>query len=555
MTQPADTPPAADQLIPLRPPSRPVATDISDEVFYHIMPIAWRYGQPAESFDPSTPQHAHRFGNFQGLRDGLPYLADLGITALWLNPIFPSPAYHGYQHGRADEINPWFGTEAEFLAFVQEARAVGIRIYLDLVVYGISQQSEYFTDSFRNRASLYTPMLAYTKPDNSAYIGYTFRTWNGDTVGFTNWDLRNQAARQLVINWSTKWLDPNGDGDPSDGIAGFRLDHVWARYNKGDEGLGYHIDTFWREWREALERVNPLVFTFAEQADWNSFGAELLRSTDGRRVHDAALTKPFQSAAREALRTERADMLYTSMAATLTACPTGHTFMGSIGDHDVDRIASAIGADKPATQGRARAAAAVLLLQPFPPVVYYGDEISMLGVGGNFRSDANDIPRREPMKWAARDDGAPHATNYWALHEGVVKARFSRDNDGRSVEEQQGAPGSVYETHRQLIALRRAHAPLRRGQYAPVPCDAPAVWAFTRSYEGRTLLVLINLSGDEVWVLPSAKGQRTWREALAANALTHLAAFPEAPAPNVDRPVTVGAYGWRVLDVGARAGH
>lgn len=551
MTQPPDP----DQLIPLRPPSRPVASDISDEVFYHIMPIAWRYGRPAEGFDAGAPQNAHRFGNFQGLRDGLPYLADMGFTALWLNPIFPSPAYHGYQHGRADEINPWFGTEAEFLAFVQEARAAGIRVYLDLVAYGISQQSEFFTDSFRNRASLFSPLLAYTKPDNSAYVGYSFRTWNGDTVGFVNWDLRSQGARQLVINWSLKWLDPNGDGDPSDGIAGYRLDHVWARYNKGDEGLNYHIDTFWREWREALERVNPLVFTFAEQADWNSFGAELLRAGDGRRVHDAALTKPFQSAAREALRTERADMLYTSMAATLTACPPGHTFMGSIGDHDVDRIASAIGADTPATLGRARAAAAVLLLQPFPPMVYYGDEIAMLGVGGNFRSDANDIPRREPMKWAARDDDAPHATNYWALHEGVVKARFSRDNDGRSVEEQRAVAGSAYDTHRQLIALRRAHAPLRRGGYTPVPCDAPAVWAFTRSYEGRALLVLINLSGKDVAVLPAAKGQRSWREALAASSLTHLAAFPEAPAPPAaDGPITVGAYGWRVLDVGARAG-
>jgi hypothetical protein len=71
--------------------------------------------------------------------------------------------------------------------------------------------------------------------------------------------------------------------------------------------------------------------------------------------------------------------------------------MGIIGDHDVDRLASEIGADK--TAGRARAAAAVLMLQPFPPVIYYGDELGMLGRAGSYDSDANDIPRREPFKW------------------------------------------------------------------------------------------------------------------------------------------------------------
>ena len=84
-----------------------LSRDIRDEVFYHIMPIAWRDGN-------NDPQ---RFGDFQGMTDSLPYLSSLGVTAIWMNPIFISPAYHGYQHGPADTVNPRFGTEADFLAF------------------------------------------------------------------------------------------------------------------------------------------------------------------------------------------------------------------------------------------------------------------------------------------------------------------------------------------------------------------------------------------------------------------------------------------------------
>ena len=83
-------------------PARAAVGDLPDEVFYHIMPIAWRDGNG----------DAQRFGDFGGLTASLPYLQGLGVTAIWLNPIFPSAAYHGYQHGPADQLNPWFGDEA-----------------------------------------------------------------------------------------------------------------------------------------------------------------------------------------------------------------------------------------------------------------------------------------------------------------------------------------------------------------------------------------------------------------------------------------------------------
>lgn len=103
----------------------PVAaqTDITDDVFYHFMPIVWR----------DSDHDAWRFGDFDGMTASLPYLEDLGITAIWMNPIHPSPAYHGYQHGPGDSLNTWFGTEADFIHFVESAHARNIKVFVDYV--------------------------------------------------------------------------------------------------------------------------------------------------------------------------------------------------------------------------------------------------------------------------------------------------------------------------------------------------------------------------------------------------------------------------------------
>jgi len=461
----------------------------ADEVFYQIMPIAWRDGPDPDASDPN------RFGDFVGMREGLDYLTDLGVTAVWMNPVFPSPAYHGYQHGRADRINPRLGTEAEFIGFVEAAHDAGIEVYLDFVVYGISHDSPWFADALANPPSPYDDWLAFENASNTQFLGNTFPTWSGDTVGFIHWDLRNPEVADLVNSWGVRWLDPNDDGDLRDGVDGYRLDHVWVNYGFGPDGWGYNLDTFWDAWHDAIRAVNPDVFTFAEQHDWGSHGAEYLPE------FDAAMTKPLEFAARDALRNEHAGALSFQMEQTLASLPPElGTYVGIIGDHDVNRLSSSIGADNPATEGRAHAAAAVLMLQPFPPILYYGDEIGMLGFKADYGSDANDIPMREPFKWNALE-GAP-MSRYHRLNAPATINQYSRDNDGRSAEEQQGS--GLLETYKQYIATRHAHVAIRRGSYHEVGNDRDAVWSFLRVYEqgeapipdaSQSLVCVINLSG------------------------------------------------------------
>lgn len=504
--------------------------DVRDEVFYQIMPIAWR----------DSNNDASRFGDFNGLTQSLDYLDSLGVTAVWINPIFPSPAYHGYQHGAADALRPEFGTEPEFIAFVEAAHARGIKVFLDFVVYGISQNSIWYQDANGNPSSPYDDWLAFTNAANTSYFGSNYTTWNGASVGFISWNLANPNPTALVTQWAQKWLDPNHDGDLSDGVDGYRLDHVLVN-GEGPGGLGYTINGFWIPWKNALRAVNPNVFTFAEQADWGSFGAELLPG------FDATMTKPFEFAARDALTSETSGSLYNTMAATIASLPAGKQYMGIIGDHDVDRLTSVIGG----SLNKAKVAAAILMTQPFPPMIYYGDEIGMLGVKGNYGSDANDIPMREPFKWNAVA-GSP-MSNYWILNASAYNNRFAQNSDGRSVQEQTGVSSSLLEAYRSLIATRRDNPALRRGTYIPVTSNTNRVWSFLRYAEGeQTILVVIRLRNTssttsyDLSGLDIPGGLTTVRDVQTSALLANL-----TDANKSAYSINLPAYSYRILEIDA----
>ncbi|MCA9757150.1 MAG: alpha-glucosidase C-terminal domain-containing protein [Candidatus Eisenbacteria bacterium] len=508
--------------------------DIRDEVFYQFMPIAWR----------DSDNDAVRFGDFGGMTASLDYLEDLGITAVWMNPIFPSPAYHGYQHGRADEFNSRFGNESEWIAFLEAAHARGIKVFVDFVAYGISQDSPWFESAYGNPASEYDDWLAFTNGANTEYLGSVYSTWNGDTVGFIHWDLRHPGPVGLVTSWAQRLLDPDMNGDFSDGLDGFRLDHVWQTYPNGPDGWGYHIDTFWAPWRSALRSVNPDVFIFAEQADWGSYGTELFQGMD------AAFTKPFEFAARDALRFEDASGLYSAMDNTLRAleaAPNPGTLLCIIGDHDVDRLASSIGT----SFEKGKTAAAVLLAQPLPPVIYYGDEIGMRGTKNTgYSGDAADIPMREPFKW--NQVAGPPMSNYFLLNNAAYNGRISRDNDGRSVEEQSGVSGSLLEAYRDLIAVRRANTALSRGTYHAAASTSSQVWSFLRYDEGSSsaVLVVINVSGStQTLDLDLADFEVTGGTTTPTDLLTGASLTPISTSNQDAYPVTLSAYEYQLLDV------
>ncbi len=506
----------------------PIVRPHADEVIYQIMPIAWR-----DSDLDTTGSVQTRFGDFGGLAStaSLDYLAYLGVTMVYLQPIFPSAAYHGYQHGVPDTLNPRFGTEAQFLAFVDAAHARGIKVILDFVAYGVSHNSPYFQSAYQNPSSPFDGWLAFTNAANTNYVGYTFNTWNGAQVGFVHWNLDHPATVSALVGWARKWLDPNGDGDPSDGVDGFRIDHAWA---SGGEGWGADID-FWNTWCSALRETRPDVFIFCEPSDWGNYGTDLLAPN----AFDAVITKPWQFASRDAVNLRNAAGLYSSTAATYAAIPNGKMAVAQMSDHDSDRLASILGN----SVARQRVSAAIQFTQPFPPNIYYGDELGMRGTKAATGTDADDIPMREPFKWRAVA-GAP-MSNYWAITSGAVPQAFSANNDGRSVEEQQGVAGSMLETYRSLIAVRRNSIALRRGAYMPVASPNQGIYAFVRHHADETVLVAINLNSSttNTSIDLSAFGvAKSGTVPVSLESGASLAAI--TPSNRAAYPITLGARSW-----------
>lgn len=496
-TPPPTQPPASETTVIRPADAAPWAqSPLADDILYQVMPIAWR-DSDHDPASPDAPARAaadpYRDGDFRGMNAALPYLSTLGVTGLWSTPIFPSPAYHGYQHAEPDRVNPALGTESQFLDFNRAAHAANLRVFIDLVAYGINRDSALYRDATTNPASPFAGFIAMKDAAAGAPFGYDYRTCTGERVSFAFLDLRNAGARDLVTRWSLKWLDPRGDADRTAAVDGYRLDHVWARYPDSPDGWGYSVNNFWKPWKQALRAAHPDVLTFAEQAKWETFG------TDLHPAHDATFAKPFLFAAREAIRTSSAARLHAAVESAIAAIlespasePPARTLLATLGDHDVDRLASALGATTPRTAPRLKAAAGVLLTQPYPPVIYFGDELGMLGVAAQFGSDANDIPRREPFKWNAVDSFP--MTNYLARHADASAHRYSEDRDTRSVEEQLNVKGSLLETYRALIRLRRETPALRRGGYRALESSDPRVWACLRATADQSVLVAVRLS-------------------------------------------------------------
>jgi glycosidase len=506
----------------------PIVRPHADEVIYQIMPIAWR-----DSNLDTTGAVQTRFGDFGGLAstESLDYLQYLGVTMVYLQPIFPSAAYHGYQHGAPDTLNPRFGTEAQFLAFVNAAHARGIKVILDFVAYGISHNSTWFSSAFQNPASPFDGWLAFTNAANTSYVGYTFSTWNGAQVGFIHWNLDSPAVATTITNWAKKWLDPNGDGNTADGVDGFRLDHAWA---SGGEGWGADID-FWNQWCTALRAVRPDVFIFCEPSDWGNYGTDLLAPN----AFNGVITKPWQFASRDAVNLRNASGLYNSMASTYAAIPAGKFAIAQMSDHDSDRLASIFANNN----ARHKVAAAIQFTQPFPPNIYYGDEIGMRGTKAATGTDADDIPMREPFKWNAVA-GAP-MSNYAAITSGTAPPAFSANNDGRSVQEQRGVAGSLLETYRALIAVRRNSVALRRGSYLPVPAANAGIYAFVRHHADETVLVAINLNSASTSSTIDLGSFGVAKASVVPVSLENGASLPSiTPGNRAAYPITLGARGW-----------
>jgi glycosidase len=525
-----------------------------DAVWYQIMLERFRDGDERNNPDPCRPWRSewyslspwegqegrtfykwdvfarHYGGDLAGLREKLGYLKDLGVNAIYLNPVFQAPSHHKYNatnflhvdehfgekgdYAKAEAVEDlrdpstwvWTPTDKLFLNVLQEAKRLGIRVIVDGVFNHVGTTHPAFRDvQARGAESPFRDWFSIRSWQPFEYDGWAgfgeLPVFRKNERGFSS-----DEVKAHIFAVTRRWMDPDGDGDPSDGIDGWRLD------------VPNEIAMpFWHEWRELVKSINPDAYIVGEiwrrADDW----------LDGRSF-DAVMNYPFAETMLKWVRDRQHRISCSEMDRRLAelrhAYPAEATYalQNLLDSHDTDRIVSKMlhpnyeydkgnrEQENPSYNGKkpgaheyemARLLAFVQMVYVGAPMVYYGDEVGMWG--------ADDPTNRRPMLWK---DLEPY------------------DSPDDCVDDSHAA------WYRRVIALRQAHPALRRGSFETVLCDdAHNVWVFVRELPEETLLVAVNASTSEAVLdlaaTPLAARPGTWRSLFGAEGVSIVdEAFP-----------------------------
>lgn len=465
-------------------PPAPTTDVLANEVVYHIFQRSFR--------DSNGDGH----GDLEGVRESLPYLQDLGVTAILMTPLYPSRVYHNYFATDFEGIDPRYGTRKDLQRLIADAHARGMKIYLDMEFQYLAEGHPWWTAALADRNSPYADFMLWDDRANGIAEEGPFGLreiahFGRDTHGVTTVDLKHPKVRAYFDNYLKGWVDPDGDGRFDDGVDGFRLDHMMDDLD--DKGLLTDLfRTFWNPAFAKLRAINPDLAFIAEQSDWK-YGEDYLARSDVSAVfafpiHDAI--RKFDKAA-----------LVEAITKTAAITPAGKAQLLFAENHDVSRIAS----DPGITPEKLRTAASLMFLLKGTPILYYGQELGMRGaMDAGYPTDENHIPVREAFKWAAEDAAPGQALWYKRPGERYWDQRYARDHDGVSVAEQSDKPASLLNHYRKLTALRKAHPALMSGAQR-VLASPVGVLMVERKAGDETLVIVTNLG--PLAITPTIAGQ------------------------------------------------
>ncbi|RIK65201.1 MAG: hypothetical protein DCC65_12800 [Planctomycetota bacterium] len=432
-------------------------------------------------------------GDLQGIRDKLPYLRDLGITAIYLNPVFHAESLHKYDASDYRHIDDSFGvagsikklkdetadpatwqwseSDRVFLDFLQEAHRLGFKVIIDGVFNHVGRDFWAFQDVLKQgRKSRFADWF-----DITSWEPFHYRAWDRDDGSLPR--LKHDDAlglcepvRAHLFAVTRRWMDPNGDGDPSDGIDGWRLD-VASDINAN----------FWRDWRKVVKSINPDAYIVAEL--WEESRAWL----DGQ-TFDAVMNYPFARASQRFFVNRQKKIGPSAFDRQLRevlswyAPQVSYVLQNLFDSHDTDRVASMFmnpdleydQANRPQDNGphyntakptrecyeRLKLMVTHQMTHLGAPMIYYGDEVGMFG--------ADDPSCRKPMLW-------PELLPY--------------DDPNEKIET------DVLDHYRRMIAIRNTYPAIQLGSLDTLLTDDhKGVYAFARSLDGQSVVVVLNNS-------------------------------------------------------------
>lgn len=449
------------------------------EVMYHVFQRSF--------FDSNGDGH----GDLKGINQKLDYLQGLGVTTILLTPLYQSDFYHNYFATDFEKIDTEYGTFDDYAALVKAAHFRDIKIYQDVEMQYVTGNHPWFKESYKKPGSKYAGYLYFNDQANEKPYYFLdipeFTTYNNRKEQIIVVNMNNQKVKDYTLKLLKYWADPNGDGKFDDGVDGFRLDHMMDNLDNNGKITNLFAN-FWSPLLTQLKKVNPKLQIVAEQANWNSYGYDYFTKGNVDRV--------FAFRLKEAIASFDKKKIEAAADSTFNYVQAGKNQVVFIENHDTKRFASEVGGNP----GKLRVGAALNLLIGGIPSLYYGQELGMKGEQLKGMTDGNDIPTREAFEWYKAEDGQGMATWYKNTGEWWDK-RNMKPNDGISLEEQQGDPNSLYSYYRELIAIKKKYSEFAIGTYSPTQNDNDNVLTFLRKSGKNMSLVVINLSGEQQYMM------------------------------------------------------
>ncbi len=422
-------------------------------------------------------------GDLQGVISKLDYLQELGINGIWFMPIHPSQSYHKYDVRDYYDIDPQYGTMADFEALMAECQKRDIHVIIDLVLNHTGNDHEWFLTAVDYLKSL--PAGAEPNAEECKYVDYYFFSRESDAgwhqIEGSEWyyegmfsphmpdvNLANENVRSDIRDIMQFWFDK--------GVSGFRLDAAKEFYSgnvpANVEVLNW-IQTTATDLKEDAYLVAEVWESFAnitayyESGITSIFNFAFGNSTG--KIMDVVRSNGISSkVSTYATALERSDSAYSGQNPNYIDAPF-------LSNHDVGRIAGFAGQDPMLT----KLAGAMNLFMSGSAFIYYGEELGMVGSG-------NDPSKRAPMVWnEARDNGTTNPPPECELPESYPFG---------SLETQKGDDGSVYNYYRQAIAIRQALPVMSHGKTtAETALNQGCVSAYRKTWNDQECIVLMNI--------------------------------------------------------------
>ena len=518
--------------------------------------------------------NADGIGDFRGLTGKLPYLRDLGVTAIWVLPFYPSPLRDdGYDIADYRGVHPDYGTLRDFQEFLHGAHALGMRVITELVLNHTSDQHPWFQKARRAKpGSAARDFYVWSDtPDKYADARIIFKdfessNWSRDPVAKAHYwhrfychqpDLNfdNPQVHREMFRVIDFWLGM--------GVDGLRLDAVPYLYEREGSNCENLPETylFLRSLRTYIDRKYPDRMLLAEANQWPEDAASYFGEGAGCQMafHFPLMPRMFM-----ALQMEDSFPIVDILQQT-PAIPTECQWALFLRNHDELTLEMVTDEERDymyriyASDPRARINLGIrrrlaplmgndrrkielmnvlLFTLPGTPIVYYGDEI---GMGDNFYlGDRNGV--RTPMQWSPDRNAGFSAGNPQRLYLPVItdpEYHFEALN----VENQDRNGSSLLWWMKRLIDLRKRYRAFGWGSLEFLTLGNPRILAFVRSFQEQTILVLVNLSRVAQFVeINNPRFVGRYLEDIVGR--TRFPAVKDSPYL-----IIVGPYGYHLLQV------